>query len=112
MRRYVCQIGPGEPGCGRMTVNAEPVEEIVAQAVVARLGDVEARRAQSPRPTTRADLAELDQIAVRRGELAEMWGAGELSRADWTTAGAVLDRRQADAEARIRARCAPSARST
>ena len=103
MRRYVCQIGPGERGCGRMTVIAEPVEEIVAQAVVARLGDLEARRAAIPEGDDRADLADLDQIAARRAELAEMWGAGELSRADWTTAGAVLDRRQAEAEARIRA---------
>ena len=36
-RRYVCASGPDHGGCGRITVVAEPVEELLVDAVLARL---------------------------------------------------------------------------
>lgn len=36
-RRYVCAIGPGLPGCGKIAVMAEPTEALVAEAILYRL---------------------------------------------------------------------------
>jgi hypothetical protein len=36
-RTMVCPSGPGKPGCGRVSVVAEPVEELVGQAVIEAL---------------------------------------------------------------------------
>ncbi len=37
-RRMVCAKGPGFTGCGKVFVTAEPVEEIVAEAVLRSIG--------------------------------------------------------------------------
>src|SRR4029079_4253771 len=36
-RRYVCARGPGHSGCGRLAINAEPVEAFLAEVVAAHL---------------------------------------------------------------------------
>lgn len=36
-RRYVCIKGPGQPGCGRLAIKAEPVEAFITDAVSVRL---------------------------------------------------------------------------
>ena len=36
-RRYVCAKGPGLPGCGRIAILAEPIEALIAEAVLYRL---------------------------------------------------------------------------
>ena len=46
-------------------------------------------------------LTELRAIAARTEELAEMWATGELARAEWSAAGAALDKRQAALEAEL-----------
>lgn len=99
---YGCKRAPGYRGCGRTSILAGPLEELVAEAVVERLGDDVARRSATPPLDDSADLAELNRIDDRRRELAEMWGAGELQRADWAAATVALDRRQAEVEARLR----------
>jgi len=37
VRRYVCSRGPGQPGCGGIARLAEPVEQVVVEAVFAAL---------------------------------------------------------------------------
>ena len=44
VRRYVCLKGPDHGGCGRLTVVAEPVEQLLTEAVLTRLDSPPARR--------------------------------------------------------------------
>ena len=78
-RRYVCAKGPGLPGCGRIAILAEPLEELVAEAVLYRLDtpelaaaiagvaaeDAEADAAQA---SVVADRAQLEELARAYGE--------------------------------------------
>lgn len=72
-RRYVCAKGPGLPGCGRIAIIAEPLEDLITQAVLYRLDtpelaaalegavakDAEAEAAHSSLVLDRAQLEEL-----------------------------------------------------
>lgn len=83
-RRYVCQKGPDHGGCGRLTVVAGPVEEWIAAAVLMRLdttamADVLAGRAAADERQS-ALIAEVESAQTALTELAEMFGAGEISR--------------------------------
>jgi site-specific DNA recombinase len=95
-RCYVCATGPGFNGCGKIRVLAEPVEDLVAEAVIQRLDS----------PHLAAALAELavgnngDDLASgvsdnerRLTELAEDWAHGKISRAEWLAARNVVERR-------------------
>lgn len=83
VRRYVCQSGPDHRGCGKLTVVAEPLEELVTAAVLYRLdgpelADLLAGRAAADEHT--AALAEA--LAADRellDELSGMVGRRELS---------------------------------
>jgi site-specific DNA recombinase len=79
-RRYVCAKGPGLPGCGGIAILADPLEQLVAEAVLHRLDtpelaaalvgaaseDVDAEAAHS---SLAADRAQLDQLATAYGEV-------------------------------------------
>jgi DNA invertase Pin-like site-specific DNA recombinase len=83
-RRYVCLSGPDHGGCGQLTVVAPPVEEWIAAAVLLRL-DTPAM-ADTLAGRTAADerhgtlVAAINAAQSRLTELAEMFGAGEISR--------------------------------
>ena len=110
-RRYRCKPGPGLPGCGGVTIVAEPLEELVVEAVRLQL-----RRnlpaAQSNRATKgqrseggrrRASLVRDIADAERRLEdLAVMWGNGELSTGEWTAARRTVEARRDSAQRRLR----------
>ena len=65
-------------------------------------GSATSRRGErDPEVDDHAEVDELARIAGRRRAGGDV-GAGELTRADWSAAVAVLDRRQADADSRIR----------
>jgi len=78
-RRYVCAKGPGLAGCGRTAVLSEPVEELIAEAVLYRLDtpelaavlagaareDAETAAAQD---SLAADQAQLNELATAYGE--------------------------------------------
>ena len=63
-RRYVCAQGPGFGGCGRMATIAEPVEALVAEAVLQRLDTPELAAALAD--ARQAD-AEADRTPHRAG---------------------------------------------
>ena len=79
VRRYVCAKGPGLAGCGRIAIMAEPVEQLICEAVLIRLDtpelaaalagaareDAEAEAAQT---SVEADRAQLDELASAYGE--------------------------------------------
>lgn len=89
-RRYVCSKGPDHGGCGRMTIVAGPVEEWIAAAVLMRLdtpamSDVLAGRAAADERQG-VLIAEIDSAQTALTELAEMFGASQISRPEWLAA--------------------------
>lgn len=95
-RRYVCTTDRG--GCGKVGISAERIEEFVCDSAFHALdGDTLSAAVAEPDPVPEVDpSAEIEQ---RRAELAEMWAAGELSKAEWTIAREALDARLADVQA-------------
>lgn len=85
-RRYVCMSGPDHGGCGRLTAVAQPLEEWIAAAVLMRLDTPEMADTLAGR--TAADerhgalVQSINGAQSRLNELAEMFGAGEISRAE------------------------------
>jgi site-specific DNA recombinase len=99
-RRYVCRKAPGMRGCGRLTIKAEPVEELLGRAVVKRLGDVQARRAAVPTESDVEERRELEAIAARRVEVADAYAMdGDAQSKNETMAA--LRRREEVVEARL-----------
>lgn len=104
-RRYVCMSGPDHGGCGQLTVVAPPVEEWIAAAVLLRLDTPEMADALAGRAAAderhSALVAELDAARTRLGELAEMFGAGEISRAELLAARKPAEARVIAAERQL-----------
>lgn len=96
-RRYVCMKGPDHGGCGRMTINAQPLELLIADAVLYRLDTPELADALAGRAAaderTREISTTLDEVQTRLDDLASAYGRGEITMRDWTTARRVLDQR-------------------
>ncbi|TFD69926.1 recombinase family protein [Cryobacterium gelidum] len=104
-RRYVCLSGPDHRGCGRLTVVAQPVEELIASAVLMRLdtpvmGDALSGRAAADERQA-ALLAELQSAQSKMTELSEMWAAGEISRPEWKAARTPLEARVENAQRQL-----------
>jgi DNA invertase Pin-like site-specific DNA recombinase len=104
-RKYVCQAGPGHPGCGRTLIIAEPLEKLVEDAVVERLSTpamarkVAARRAK---PTRGKDPAvTLVELERRERELADAWSRGALATTMLEQMASALERDRAKAQAAI-----------
>jgi hypothetical protein len=97
-RCYVCASGPGFDGCGRIRTLADPIEELIAEAVFQRVDEGRLADAIKKREGDRGDdvAAELADIEARQGDLATDWADGRLSRAEWLKA---RDRLEARAEA-------------
>lgn len=98
-------FGPGRSGCGKRTINARALEEWVTAAVLLRLdtpdiADVLAGRAAADeRHAVLVGEVTSAQNAMR--ELAEMFGAGELSRTELVAARASADKRRATAQRQL-----------
>ncbi len=96
-RRYVCSSGPDhDGGCGRLTVVAQPVEELIAEMVLYRLDSPELMTAltRADGDSTAEDLAaQLAALEARMTELAEAFGSGEVTRKEWIEARNVVQGR-------------------
>ncbi|TFC30235.1 recombinase family protein [Cryobacterium sp. TMT2-18-3] len=104
-RRYVCLSGPDHRGCGRLTVVAQPVEELISTAVLMRLdtpvmGDTLSGRAAADERQS-ALLAELQTAQSKMTELMEMWAAGEISRPELRAARTPLEARVENAQRQL-----------
>ena len=89
-RRYVCASGPDHGGCGRITVVAEPVEELLVDAVLARLdspalADALAGKARGDATATALSEA-LAADQHRLEELAGLYAQGAITAREWITA--------------------------
>ncbi|HTX96539.1 MAG TPA: recombinase family protein [Mycobacterium sp.] len=90
VRRYVCLKGPDHGGCGRLTVVAAPVEELLTGAVLTRLdsshlADVLAGKASVDHDVA-ALSARLDADTTRLDELAALYADGVISAREWIAA--------------------------
>lgn len=104
-RRYVCLRGPDHGGCGRLTVVAAPVEELIAGAVLHRLDSPEVADALSGRSSAddaQSALArDVGRDKEQLDELAAAYGQGLIVMREWLTARAPIDVRIRDGEARL-----------
>lgn len=79
-RCLVCAKGPGEPGCGRIRVLAQPLEDMVGVAVIEALDGPRLGQAlRADRETDSQEAGLLDQIARWQAQL-------EQASADYYTA--------------------------
>ena len=104
-RRYVCMSGPDHRGCGRLTIVAQPVEELVAAAVLYRLDSPEmadviaGRAAQDEHTAALAETVAQDQAQL--DELAEMYAARQISAREWMAARNPIEARVQDGQRRL-----------
>jgi len=90
VRRYVCLKGPDHGGCGRLTVVAAPVEELLTEAVLARLDSPQLAKVLAGKATADADVAALaaqvDADQQRLDELAGLYADGAITAREWIAA--------------------------
>lgn len=100
-RRYVCQSGPDHGGCGQLTISAVPVEEWLTQAALYRLDTADVIAGLEGRRETdakHADAAAVLEAAQRRlTDIAEMFAAGDITKAEYLAARPVAEAKAADA---------------
>jgi DNA invertase Pin-like site-specific DNA recombinase len=106
VRKYNCPTGPGLPGCGGTMIGAQPVEDLIEQAVVERLStprvakEVAVRR--SAKRTAKKDpVVVLADLERRERELADAWAEGRLAKSMLERMGDALERDKAKAQRAI-----------
>jgi DNA invertase Pin-like site-specific DNA recombinase len=106
-RRYVCASGPNSGGCGKVTIIADPLEQYVVEAVLHRLDSPELPRALngsvSTDPAGEEWQAEVERAQEQLDELAQMWAEREITRSEWVTARAPIEKRLDTAKRRLAA---------
>jgi site-specific DNA recombinase len=104
-RRYVCVSGPDHRGCGRLAVVAQPLEELVAAAVLFRLDTTELADALAGRVGSdehSAALAEsLAQDRAQLDDLARRYGEREIGQREWLAARKPIEARTARTETQL-----------
>ena len=104
-RRYVCSSGPDHGGCGRLTVVAEPVEELITSAVLMRLSSPDLAHALAGRASADEQSAALvEQLDADRGHLAELtdlYSGRHITKIEWLQARSSIQARVGDAERRL-----------
>jgi hypothetical protein len=112
-RRYVCATGPSFVGCGKTYVLAEPLERLVAEAVLHRLDSPALMRTLAVLAGDGVDSGSIEQELqsdrLQLDELAEMYGLKEMTAREWTVAKSPIQRRIADNEHRLSALTGSSA---
>lgn len=95
--RYICRKAPEGNGCGRNTINAQALEELVSEAVLYRLDTPELADALAGRNSTDADTANLaDQVAAddaQLHELAGLYADRAISAKEWMAAREPIETR-------------------
>jgi DNA invertase Pin-like site-specific DNA recombinase len=104
-RRYICAKGPGFTGCGRLAIRAEPIEALIAQAVVYRLDTPQLAAALAgAADADTATAAEREALALDRDqldELARAYAARLISFPEWIRARDLIEERIHAAERRL-----------
>jgi hypothetical protein len=94
-RRYLCLKGPGRPGCGKVAVLAEPVEALVAEAILIRLDTPELAAALSGAdlPDESAQRADLARDREQLDELARAYGERQITFSEYLAARKPIEAR-------------------
>ena len=96
-RRYACVSGPDHGGCGRLTVVAEPVEELITEAVLFRLDTPELSAALDGSTSGDSQTIAMGQgLADDRAqldELAALYAGKEITSREWLTARQPIEAR-------------------
>lgn len=96
-RRYGCRKGPDFGGCAKIFINAEPLENFIVRAVLARLSSpatIEAiRNAEQPDGTEKTLSDQLLALQRKQAELMEMWTEGAITRRELIPARDKLETR-------------------
>jgi hypothetical protein len=105
-RRYACMSGPDHKGgCGRLTVVADPLERLVADAVLYRLDTPDLADTLAGRHSTDTRTQELSQAVDDAQEQLEELSLAYAERAitmrEWMTAKAPIQRRQEHAQRQL-----------
>jgi DNA invertase Pin-like site-specific DNA recombinase len=82
-RRYACLKDRG--GCNRCGIGAQPLEDLIVQEVLAAI-DTPALAATVAERESAVPTGQVEEIEGRLAELAEMFAAGEIGRAEWSRA--------------------------
>jgi site-specific DNA recombinase len=102
-RRYMCP--PAPTGCGRIAVVSEPLETLIAEAVMVRIDTRKVRRAMAtPKRKRKRPHDDGDDFAsIERDleDLASDYGEGRVTRREWVAARAPLERRRDEARRAI-----------
>lgn len=101
-RRYICSSSPDHGGCGHLTVVADPVERLIADAVLYRLDTPELADALAGRASAddraHALRVEVDQAQVQLVELANAYADRLISMPEWFAAREPIQQRLATAQ--------------
>jgi site-specific DNA recombinase len=95
--RYACIKRPGAPGCGLTTVVAQPLDRLITEAALHRLGTKAMARAMSRKPKTQPADRDLGRIERDLEALAADFGAGRITRREWLAARKPFEERLARA---------------
>ena len=100
-RRWVCNLGPGRPGCGKLSVVGPPIEALIEAAIVRQLSTPRVAKAMSkPRKaTTRTPEPNIADLELDLELLAADLGAGRISRREWIAAREGIEARLSIARA-------------
>ncbi len=101
VRRYVCVNQPGLKRCGRLTIAAHGLDEVVTAAVIEALASPDTSLTQIAASAVEPQL-ELDRLRQRLDELATLYGAGNITQAEWLSARRPITEQLATLEAQIR----------
>jgi site-specific DNA recombinase len=105
VRRYVCMHAPGTSGCGRITILADPLEEVVRDAVLVALDNqrytaaIKEQEAGGEQAQLAADLT-ADEAKLL--ELVDLYTDREISKAEYLRGREKLEARIRKAKARLR----------
>lgn len=104
-RRYVCAAGPDHGGCGRLTVVADPLEQLIADAVLMRLSSPALTEALAGRAAADEQASALaEQIAADRAQLDELAGLyanRSIGAPEWISARNIIDAQLRDRQRRL-----------
>lgn len=106
VRRYVCVSGPDHGGCGKITITAQPVEQMVAAAVLYRLDTPELADALAGKSRGNIDTDALSEsLSADReqlDDLAASYGRKEFTLREWMAARKPIEERVQATERALR----------
>lgn len=104
-RRYVCKTGVDFVGCGAISIVADPLEQLIAEAVLMRLDSPATEAALAGRQHDTADATVVAEgVATEQAKLEElstMWANNEITQLEWKAARKPIEARLKRAKQRL-----------